>query len=325
MKTFDYEHAWENLAKPMFEALPADVHELYQRVIDEAGGLQQSPNLNMPWPEYGAVTVDHLPGYTLRQLFDKMPAETLATAARVIHSYGHWYVGRNADRVGGHWKFANYADQSLAARIHETLDPRWPTSYGIGYRIHDGFLRVHCSTPYSWTWEEIGLGTQSIFDHCKALGSNQPPRADRMTRPAWDIYATRAQEFFGLLKAAVKPAGRIAEFIDMEAAGYYADDSEIKARHVAIPANIATRRAELINSHGKKTGEMAIELKGMLWLLDHGIDTENAIYYRHTDRFCFGWRAPVTDKVLSQLLDVLTEFPFSYEIKTNGRKLEATR
>ena len=58
-----------------------------------------------------------------------------------------------------------------------------------------------------------------------------------------------------------------------------------------------------------------IERDGMLWLLDNGVNTENCIYYSHSKKFCFGWRAPLSGDVLSYLLDMLCEFPFDYEIK----------
>src|SRR5574342_721932 len=64
------------------------------------------------------------------------------------------------------------------------------------------------------------------------------------------------------------------------------------------------------------------EFKGFTWLMDHGIKTDNCIYYSHTDRFSFGWRNPVDAEFLSELLDVVSEFPFAYEIKTqDGRTL----
>lgn len=63
------------------------------------------------------------------------------------------------------------------------------------------------------------------------------------------------------------------------------------------------------------------EHNGMVWLLDHDINIENCIYYSHTRMFSFGWRQPVSESVKSALLDVLTEFPFAYEIKTTEGKV----
>lgn len=58
-----------------------------------------------------------------------------------------------------------------------------------------------------------------------------------------------------------------------------------------------------------------IEHKAYTWLIDHGFDTDNVIYYNHTGRFCFGWREPLKPEEKSRLLDVLSEFPFDYDLK----------
>lgn len=59
------------------------------------------------------------------------------------------------------------------------------------------------------------------------------------------------------------------------------------------------------------------------WLLDHGISIENVIYYSHTDTFCFGWRDKCGAEFVGQVLEVISEFPYPYEIKcADGRKLE---
>jgi hypothetical protein len=62
---------------------------------------------------------------------------------------------------------------------------------------------------------------------------------------------------------------------------------------------------------------------GVLWLLDHNFDVDNVIYYKHTNRFCFGWRSPLEEAVADRLLQIISEFPFDYEIKqTNGKTYE---
>lgn len=65
------------------------------------------------------------------------------------------------------------------------------------------------------------------------------------------------------------------------------------------------------------------ERDGKLWLLDHGLSIENVIYYSHTDIFTFGWREKVTDAEASKILDVISEFPFEYEIKSESKVYSA--
>jgi hypothetical protein len=87
---------------------------------------------------------------------------------------------------------------------------------------------------------------------------------------------------------------------------------------------IAKERADLETEYRKEKAAAKTKHDGFLWLMDHGINTENCIYYSHTDRFSFGWRNPVDKEMESAILDVISEFPFAYEIKTaDGRKLDA--
>jgi len=53
-----------------------------------------------------------------------------------------------------------------------------------------------------------------------------------------------------------------------------------------------------------------------LWLLNHGIQDDNVIFYTHTDTWCFGWRTPLGVEEYKLLLKRLgSEMPFNYEIK----------
>ena len=63
------------------------------------------------------------------------------------------------------------------------------------------------------------------------------------------------------------------------------------------------------------------EQAGLQWLLDRGFAgvIDNVIYYDHLQAFGFGWRSPLSEIVASDLLDVLSEFPFRYEIQIEGQ------
>lgn len=81
-----------------------------------------------------------------------------------------------------------------------------------------------------------------------------------------------------------------------------------KARHAKARRDVQAKYEKAISS-------ATTEHAGFMWLLDHGIRTDNCIYYSHTDKFCFGWREPYTGALLSDLLDVISEFPFDYDLK----------
>lgn len=108
-------------------------------------------------------------------------------------------------------------------------------------------------------------------------------------------------------RAALMPA-----YIDRQTTG---SDSRAKARR-------DNQRASVLAEYEKDARNATAERDGKLWLWDRGFDLENVIYYSHTGKFCFGWRSPLSDSVVSKLLDVISEFPFPYEIKGESRNDE---
>jgi len=79
-------------------------------------------------------------------------------------------------------------------------------------------------------------------------------------------------------------------------------------------------RADLVTERDKAVKCAETKLAGMTWLMDRGISTENVIYYTHTDRFNFGWKRPLSAGTASALRDLLAEFPFTYDLKTEEGK-----
>lgn len=83
-------------------------------------------------------------------------------------------------------------------------------------------------------------------------------------------------------------------------------------------------RKKLHEEYANDVENAKSEHDGMIWLLDHGMNIDNVIYYKHTGKFCFGWRKPVDQSVLSALLDIISEFRWPYDIKTHdGRTLSS--
>src|SRR6185503_14012023 len=54
------------------------------------------------------------------------------------------------------------------------------------------------------------------------------------------------------------------------------------------------QRAEVLADFEKEHGNAVMERDGFLWLLDHGMQIENCIFYDHKRHFCFGWRNAYT-------------------------------
>ncbi len=78
---------------------------------------------------------------------------------------------------------------------------------------------------------------------------------------------------------------------------------------------IAKLRTDLLTGRDKTIDQANTKYSGFTWLLDAGINTDNCIYYNHTNRFCFGWRTPIDDMYKGELEQALVNFPFDYDIK----------
>lgn len=92
-------------------------------------------------------------------------------------------------------------------------------------------------------------------------------------------------------------------------------------------ARIAKAHADVHTSYNATIAKATIKRDAALWLLENApFIYDDWIYYDHTGRHCFGWRSPLNSALVSSLLDVITEFPFPYDIKcADGRELSGER
>ena len=85
---------------------------------------------------------------------------------------------------------------------------------------------------------------------------------------------------------------------------------------------IAKKKADIESEYNATIHKAKIKRDAALWILKNCPQIiDNWIYYDYKKVHCFGWRNPVDDETVSDLLDVISEFPFDYEIKTNGKTL----
>lgn len=80
------------------------------------------------------------------------------------------------------------------------------------------------------------------------------------------------------------------------------------------------QRAEVAEEYEKDTKLARMEYEGKVWLLDHGVNLENVIFYNHTARFSFGWRNAYGKAAAEAMRNAIQGFPFAYDIKTEGEK-----
>lgn len=79
----------------------------------------------------------------------------------------------------------------------------------------------------------------------------------------------------------------------------------------------AIKKIESLKKRYKEDLKQAqTEYKGFMWLLENGINTDNCIYYNHSNLFTFGWRTLLSFEIEQELIKQLKGFPFKYELKT---------
>ncbi len=207
MKDFDYVQAWTVLARPAFDALPQAVQDLYTQVAEEACNVaQDSETLDLPWPD--------IPGREgcLKKAFEALDNATLAHAARVIYSYGHWspVPKYSSFGAGAYWRFSNYADQVLSERLGFARQ-RLKTPNGISWAVHEGGLRVQLSWKDGWKSTEVGIATTPVSDAMAGrFGWPLKMKADDYAYGLFDKQASAART------AGLALSGATAPFFDLE-------------------------------------------------------------------------------------------------------------
>ena len=308
MKTFDYAAAWRHEAGPAYRALPAEIHALLAATNAAAEKINQAPDCSMPWPKDGG---------TLRAAFEAVDSATLAHAAETIYNAGHWYPGQL--KAEGHpappgitWKFSHYADQVLRGRLGLPESGDRNHGNGFGLSVHEGRVRVWYSSRDMWTWLEVAPATVDGANEARRIiTSIQSEIANATTKDE------RENRIYKAMEALRPPSRFMCEEGDQEELP--AEVEERTRQALAIPGK---QRAAVLEHYENATRKATEERDAMLWLLDHGLSTENWIYYSHTKTLSAGWRTPCGPVLVSRILDVISDYPGAYEIKTaDGRKL----
>lgn len=110
-----------------------------------------------------------------------------------------------------------------------------------------------------------------------------------------------------------------------------ADAINAKTAAQMAAERLAKKRQDIEDRTAATIRNAELQRVGGLWIIDHGLDFDNSIFYNHTGRWCFGWRTPMNDAEVNKVLSVISEFPFPYDIKTakdgqhNGRTLSGER
>lgn len=316
MQEFDYIQAWHYVAVPAYYSLPEDARKLFRWAMKvvESEELGQLSDLTMKWPA----------DPSFRELFEALPSDVLAFAARTAYYFGHWKPSAqdidpaleiaeedvDALKVGA-WKFSHYCDQVLRKRLGMP-ESGGSTHRGVGYEVHQGALRVTFSSRDLWAWHEVAPATEAGLGFARNVGR------------LLDLVTNDSIAYNEIEQARKNLDGWPEEWLPFATATekYMVEKGQMgipsirdRNRTIAIQRKLEALPGEVENKIQRFAENQRTELAGRLWWLERGIDDENLIYYNHTGVFCFGWREKVSSEFASRLLDLASEFPFEYEIR----------
>jgi hypothetical protein len=215
-----------------------------------------------------------------------------STKARVFDWFQH-YEWQGAQRARGHW--LEMTDEMLAARRETVHCGYCGKQYGPLHEAapQDGFCDACLDSPYLKESEIYMLRLRTIEQDWERGEDNEGGFRKRVP------LTTEEKDRL------------VPRYIARQTTGN--DSRAKKARD--------QQRERVLAEFEKTTKAATTERDGMLWLWDKGFSLNNVIYYSHTDKFGFGWRSDGVDQsVADKLLEVISEFPFDYEIKVRGGK-----
>jgi hypothetical protein len=230
---------------------------------------------------------------------------------------------------GSHYNSKLGTTKTVELEVTQLFDNQWNTAPIKG--VSDNGLRV-----FDWAldympqgmnqnlkrghWLEQTTEMQAVRDNttaCGYCGKQEPAQKGYVFCPHCidSEYLEKGQLHLTRMKLVSDKSGR-AELTEAESSHliplYVAAQSG--ATSIRAKARITKKRQDLKRDYDKAIRIAETEFRGFSWLMDNGLNIDNVIYYSHTDCFNFGWRKPVDAEVVSAILEVISEFPFQYEI-----------
>lgn len=284
----------------------------------------------------GIKTVLHTYEFNISKEEDRAAYEALRATlkAQGLKCFESWSPGKNSS----HWLGEDWDGTSITLETDHVFDNQWNTAPidGLsekGLRVFDWAqdatgLNILSPNIKRGHWLEQTREMQEIRDNttkCGYCGKQEPAAKGYVFCPhcldseyltAKDLPLTRMKRVSDSEKRAPLTEAESAHLLPLyRAAQLHGTTARGKAR-------IAKQRADIAHEFATATRNATTKRDGLLWLLDHGLSIDNVIFYSHTGRFGFGWRKPIEAEILSEILNVISEFNFPYDIETaDGRKL----
>lgn len=120
-----------------------------------------------------------------------------------------------------------------------------------------------------------------------------------------------------LLPVAESFGGNRAPLTDEERAALVPEliNAQIHGNTEREKQRVAKARQDIKEERDKVISDANAKFDGMTWLMDHGVNTSNVIYYSHTGRFCFGWRKKYSKAEAEALRIALQGFTWPHDIQ----------
>ena len=265
-----------------------------------------------------------------REAWQAFKAERIASGARIFGPVFHPWFGDKSDQNGA----------TVTLETAHLFDNQWNATFPDGReaRLFDWFLQAHHGGGYrdsapqnirrghylAMTDEMRRVRAETAA--CGYCGKQRPMKGAPAFCPACIGSEYLKPEDFKLTRlrpvaATGDRAPLSAEEQEERLAAY--QEAQREGAKTRAGAKLTAFRARVIAKAEKKTRDAATERDGFLWLLEHdlgGLAADNCIFYSHTGRFGFGWRAKLSDDLAAEVMGKLSDegFPYPYDVETVG-------
>ena len=243
---------------------------------------------------------------------------------------------REMESHGGasHWHNQITSGSAITLETKHLFSNQWNTSADSevlsAYRVFDfafdykpngnGFIRRGHWLEQTKEMQELRANTCA----CRYCGKQEPAQKGYVFCPycIGSEYLTEDKLFLTRMLPVYEPAGfKIPPLSDSDRA-YLMPlfiDAQTNGNNARDKKRIAQKRADILKSKNNAIFAAQTEFDGFTWLMDNGIKTDNCIYYKHTNKFSFGWREKLSEELVQTFRDKLNGFPFDYTVETANK------
>lgn len=257
--------------------------------------------------------------------YEALVAELRATPGRGpwMHTYG--------DQGSSKRTSSSIKEESIELETKHLFENQWNTTEASGNRrVFDWFEGIYPNARLK-AGHYLDI-TQEIIDirnntyGCGYCGFQTTEPAAFHTGCYGSEYLKESELHLTRLRPISVPFGtKRKELTDEESAVQLPIYIEAQTKTNKVKA--AKKRQQLIDGADNTIRKAKVKRDGMVWLIDHGVNTDNCIYYDHTKVFTFGWQSPVSEEVAKEIERILQtkRFPYQWQFETTKGRTDVRR